>query len=207
MTANEQPIIIGLAGYKRAGKTTVAKILVEEHGFTEFTFAGPLKRALLAINPMVVDSAHDAMDHDERLAQLLHRMSEDELKASIWGAEYRRLLEELGQSIRAIDPDFWVKALEDEVHEALDEGVTRIVVSDVCFENELRALWDLPGVLYPVTRDSAAPKGLESEQVMDRVTYSLAHSDAWFDYVIGNSGTLEELREKVRELVEELEAE
>ena len=41
--------LIGLAGPKGSGKSTVARVLVEKHGFTEMAFADPAKKAVAAI--------------------------------------------------------------------------------------------------------------------------------------------------------------
>lgn len=194
MTASERPTIIGLVGYKRAGKTTVAEILVEEHGFTELTFAGPLKRALREINPIF-----DVGDWGAtfRLGDL--GMTEDELKSSAWGGEYRRLLEALGQSIRAIDPDFWIKALEREVGEAvLVGGVKRIVISDVCFVNEAVAVEAMNGSLVTVSRPAAGPQGLESEELV-----GLANLTWVPDHELDNDGAIDDLRAGVAAMLEQ----
>lgn len=41
--------IVGFAGPAGCGKTTLAKLLVEQHGYTRLSFAGPLKAALAAM--------------------------------------------------------------------------------------------------------------------------------------------------------------
>ena len=46
-------MIIGLTGYARSGKDTVASILVEDYGFTRVAFADPIRDLLLKINPIL----------------------------------------------------------------------------------------------------------------------------------------------------------
>lgn len=121
-------IILGLTGFAQSGKSTVADYLVEHHGFTRVSFAAPLKKMLRTLDPviggspsfkrfggagfrlsdlwevgerMIVDAPDDAPD-----------LSVDQwIKDSGWGEEYRRLLQVLGTDcIRAVDPEFWVKA-------------------------------------------------------------------------------------------------
>ena len=46
-------MIIGLAGYAQSGKDTVAKFLVENHGFERVAFADPIRDLLYELNPIV----------------------------------------------------------------------------------------------------------------------------------------------------------
>ena len=45
-------MIIGLTGYAQSGKDTVAKILVENYGFTRIAFADKIREFLYETNPM-----------------------------------------------------------------------------------------------------------------------------------------------------------
>lgn len=102
--------VIGLTGFAGSGKSTVAEYLVKEHGFTRLSFAAPLKKMLRTLNPIMPDSRPG---HDIHLDQVIALFDGDEtkIKESYYGKEYRRLLQVLGTDcIRAVDPDFWVKA-------------------------------------------------------------------------------------------------
>jgi dephospho-CoA kinase len=44
-------MIIGISGYARSGKDTVANYLVEHHEFTRMAFADAMREALLRLNP------------------------------------------------------------------------------------------------------------------------------------------------------------
>jgi dephospho-CoA kinase len=46
-------MIIGLSGYARSGKDTAADHLVNEYGFTRYSFAAPMKEAMYRLNPIV----------------------------------------------------------------------------------------------------------------------------------------------------------
>lgn len=46
------PKLIGITGYARHGKGSVAKVL-EARGYTVLSFAEPVKRFLLALNPLI----------------------------------------------------------------------------------------------------------------------------------------------------------
>jgi cytidylate kinase len=45
-------MIIGLTGYAQSGKDTVAKILVENYGYTRVAFADKIREFLYETNPM-----------------------------------------------------------------------------------------------------------------------------------------------------------
>jgi dephospho-CoA kinase len=46
-------MIIGLTGYARTGKDTVASVLVKDFGFERIAFADPIRELLYELNPKV----------------------------------------------------------------------------------------------------------------------------------------------------------
>lgn len=140
-------IAIGLTGLARAGKDTVADHLVAEHGFIKLSLAGPLKKMLRTLNPILGyeleeveiqkfggEVLRQAVNvRTIRLLDLAH-LDEEEIKASPYADEYRRLLQVLGTDcIRSVDPDFWVNAMEKDLREG---GYDRVVFNDIRFPNE-----------------------------------------------------------------------
>jgi hypothetical protein len=143
--------VIGLTGYAGSGKSTVANYLVEEHGFTRLSFAAPLKKMLRTLDPILglppifwSKSMGDFRLSDLwKLAEQTEQFSEGEIKAEVWikngpwGDEYRRLLQVLGTDcIRAVDPEFWVKAAVAQMTNP--EG--KYVFDDVRFPNEAKVI-------------------------------------------------------------------
>src|SRR5690606_6998177 len=124
-------MIIGLTGYARAGKSTAAKHLVENHGFTELSFAKALKDMALAVNPIIesLDPDGRAWRHadqliDEgvadvygtvRLAPLVSVYGWDHAKDNY--PEVRGFLQRLGtEGVRGILGDSaWIHVVEDEL--------------------------------------------------------------------------------------------
>ena len=49
-------MIIGLTGFARSGKDSVAKVLVDQYGFTRVAFADKIRELLYEVNPIVNDS-------------------------------------------------------------------------------------------------------------------------------------------------------
>lgn len=141
----ETPMLIGLTGYAQHGKDSVAKVLVEEFGFTRFAFADALKHMALVLNPIIGE-----LDNDEIL-----RLS-DAVEALGWeGAkqdpEVRRFLQVLGtEGARAtFGDDCWVLALDDHINRS---GASRVVISDVRFPNEGDFVYAVGGEVWRITR-------------------------------------------------------
>lgn len=178
-------IIIGLTGYKRAGKDTVADYLVDLHGFTKLSMAAPLKRMIRSLNPLLGGGTRlmDIWDDTETVQK-----NEEWIKGSIYADEYRRLLQLLGTDcVRTIDPDFWVRAMVKEIEES---GADRVVISDVRFPNEGELIWNPQrfqlrkvspsSLLLQVDRDGVEydPAGHESEQWVGAMgEHAVIHND------------------------------
>lgn len=173
--------LIGLAGKAGAGKDSVARILVDEYGYTRIAFADALKRVLERVDPVVDDTG-------EYLTQMLYDFDGnwDQLKQF---PKVRLLLQDMGTAIRDIDPLFWIKAADIP-----DDGVSRAVVTDVRLLNEVSAIKDRGGIVYRVVRSGLeAVNGHHTETELDGYLFP----------TIGNSGTLGDLRTTVKEMMEE----
>jgi hypothetical protein len=147
--------VVGITGLAGSGKSTVANYLVEAHGYTRLSFAGPLKKMLRTLNPIMGLNplAHSAATRVMPLDKVFSAYCEDELsvKDSEYGPEYRRLLQVLGTDcIRAVDPSFWVKAA---VAQMTDED-GKYVFDDVRFPNEAEVIKEInPWGLWHVIRE------------------------------------------------------
>lgn len=170
MTTNSTPksspseaTVVGLTGFAGAGKSTAADYLVENYGFTRLSFAGPLKEMLRTLNPYIVASPVTSVNEEPlRVNDLFTVMTETQIKEGSAGAEYRRLLQVLGTDcIRAIDPDFWVKAAVAQIAKG-----GKYVFDDVRFPNEAGVIQGYnPFSLWNIERDSVqAANGHSSEQ-------------------------------------------
>lgn len=116
-------MIIGLTGYARVGKDTVANILVKDFGFTRVAFADPIRDLLFEMNPLV---------NGVRVQDMVKEYGWEITKSQM---EVRRLLQNLGVGARTLfGTDFWI----DKAFRNIQDG-SRIVVTDVRFINE--ATW------------------------------------------------------------------
>jgi hypothetical protein len=174
-------MIVGLAGYARAGKDTVAGIL-HDAGFRQIAFADALKKVLY--------------DMDPYLAHVVDIHGWEGAKQAPTGV--REALQRLGVACRDhIGRDVWVDAVFHQIEDAYDHaGPTRWVISDVRFPNEFAAVRAHAGHMWRITRPVTGPvNGHISEVAIDGERY---------DQIIDNTGTLADLRRDVLDLIEVL---
>jgi hypothetical protein len=175
--------VIGLIGRAQHGKDSVAKVLVEQHGFTRFAFADKLKAFVYAQNPFV--EYHHVLT---RIQTVVDSVGWEEAKAV---PEVGRLLQVTGTEAarEVLGPDVWVNAVRAEAQRALFDG--GVVFSDVRFPNEAATVYGLGGELWKVVRpdfDSGRDPNHPSEANVDTLPY---------DVLLVNEGTLLDLENGV----------
>ena len=99
-----------------------------------------------------------------------------------WGTEYRR----------TEDPDYWTKAWSRKV-EQLDLERVHVLIDDVRFMNELKAIKAHSGMIIKIERPGFNGANSHASET------SLDDYNAW-DGTIVNDGTLEEFKAKVGQL-------
>lgn len=162
-------VVIGVCGFARTGKDTVASILVERHGFVRRGFADALREQLLVLDPFVSPY--------RRLSDLITDRGWDAAKEDV--PEVRRLMQVYGTDVRRAEhADVWIETLQRWV---ASTDATRIVVPDVRFPNEVGSV----SALVRVTRPGVGPV---NEHVSDNLV-----NDLRADYTISNDGTIEDL--------------
>ena len=152
------PPIIGLSGYARTGKDTVAEILVG-HGYRRVAFADKIREALLLLNPSV--DAHDALGRRATVAQVVSLIGWETAKDSV--PEIRGLLQRLGSDMAhpMFGKDCWVR-----LGLAAVDGPT--VFTDCRFPLEADAIRERGGQMWRVIRPGYGPvNGHVSEIALD----------------------------------------
>jgi len=170
-------MIIGISGYARSGKDTVANYLVENHGFTRLAFADPMREALYALNPSLGTSRMELQD-------VIDEYSWDGYKGTLFGEEIRGLLQRMGTEVgrEMFGETFWVDYLMNKALEVKGD----VVISDVRFLNEANAIKMMNGQVWRVNRPNIeAANSHASEIEMDSFNN--------FDVVITNDTTIDEL--------------
>jgi hypothetical protein len=167
-------MIIGLTGYARSGKDTVANILVDNYKYNRLAFADKIRQLLTEIDPI--------LENGQRLSSTLEEYGWDIAKAK---PEVRRLLQTLGVGARKMFGDnFWVDRALGEVAPA-NYYLYNFVVTDVRFKNEADKIKTKGGQIWRVKRlGVGAVNNHVSESEMD---------DYKVDQILINNGTIEDL--------------
>lgn len=149
--------IIALAGYIGAGKSEVAKHLVDRHGFVLVKFASPLKNMLKSLG----------LTHDHLEGHLKTEPTE-----LLGGQTPRFAMQTLGTEWgrKLIADDLWVRAWRATVVRTMQaHGTAGIVVDDLRFPNEAAIVEEMGGKIWKITRQSARQTGHESERYIDEL--------------------------------------
>ena len=171
-------MLVGLSGYARSGKDTVAGILIERYGFERRAFADVLRQSVYRLNPLCGKSI--------RVQDVVDEYGWEVAKSN---PEVRRLLQVMGTQVgrELFGANVWVdKSMVD-----LPE---RTVFTDLRFPNEATAVRKRGGTVWRVSRrDVGAVNEHESERAMDNYPF-----DAW----VKNDGNLDDLRMQVAFIME-----
>lgn len=172
------PEIIGLVGYARTGKDTVAQTLIEEYGFERVSFADPIRDAVYTLNPYVTEAGL-------RLRNLVDMLGWDAVKVQY--PEVRRLLQVFGTEVarEQWSDSFWIDLGFSKM-----KRNGRYVITDVRFPNEADAVYENGGVLWRVNRPGVGPVNAHAS---DNHIASIQ-----VDYEINNAYSLDELAGGVR---------
>lgn len=210
-------MIIGFVGFIGSGKDTAADYLVNFHEFRRDSFANTLKDAVSAVfgwdRVLLEGRTKQARDWREQKdvwwSERLGRDITPRWVLQYWGTEVCR---------QGFHDDIWIASLENKMRRTTDN----IVISDVRFPNEIKAIHNAGGTVIRVKRGED-PEWYEAAVSMNKgeiqnMTWALskhkieslgihASETAWvggdIDLVIENNGTIDELYEAIKNQVED----
>jgi hypothetical protein len=198
-------VLIGLGGWQKSGKDTLADFLVDDHGYFKTFFSEALNEALLTLNPIV---AH-RQEHDEakcreiaeslgtsyspdalymRIIRYSDIVAEQGYTQAKENLEVRRLLRMMGTEVgrKMFGEDVWTDIIERKIRDAWAAGKP-VVVTGVRYPNELERIRALGGTVAWVKRP-----GIDLDPAHTSET-SLSEED--FDFTVNNDSDLDTLRE------------
>jgi hypothetical protein len=201
-------MIIGFVGFIGSGKDTAADYLVNYHGFRRESFANTLKDAVAHVfgwdRTMLEGRTKQAREWREQVDPWwAERLNMPKLTPrwilQYWGTEVCR---------KAFHDDIWIASLENKLRNSKDD----VVISDVRFPNEIKAIHNLNGKVIRIKRGpdpewyqaaidfNKGPNGNSLWALGQRKLEKLKiHSSetAWvggnIDITITNDGTIDEL--------------
>lgn len=168
-----KPLLIGLTGRARSGKSTAAEHLIGSYLLEHYAFADPLRDGLMSI--FNLDPTDFEGDRKEQPLAWLGR-SPRELMQSM-GTEWAR---------NTVHPDVWVKLAEqnlDYMTNALSP-VIGFVISDVRFENEADFIRKRGGTVIHISRRDAQAVNPHISEAGVELNFN--------DQTLRNDGTVEE---------------
>ena len=210
-------MIIGVCGFIGSGKDTVADYLVNLHHFRRESFANTLKDAVSAVfgwdRTMLEGRTKQAREwreqQDNWWTNRLGIVITPRWVLQNWGTEVCR---------NGFHDDIWIASLENKLRNSQDD----VVISDCRFRNEIKAIKNAGGIVVRVARgaepewyDAAksrnrGPNGNTNWALSGRRLEQLgvhASESAWvgtkFNAVLDNNGTLDELYQQVKHLVQD----
>lgn len=154
-------LLIGISGHARAGKDTIARRLVDAHGFTRLALADPIRA--IAGDVLPGNPTGEPYRSPEWVADW------DAYKAE--RPSVRALLQDLGMACREYLWDHvWLDALRWDIVSARNAGCPGIVVPDVRFCSEGKAIRHMGGEVWFVKRPGVGPaNGHRAEKEIDEI--------------------------------------
>lgn len=193
-----RPRIFLITGYARAGKNTVAKCVVERVrtpmiGFPRFFYCHELSFAqpiYAMIRTLFVQAGLN------RLSDFEYYQTNKEKPIQLFGGKsLRYLLQTLGTEWgrTLINPTIWIDVLHSHINELPDNAT--VVITDCRFKDEHQLTLDYFNdgevALIYVERPNSLPQIQHASEQDIQILKSRA------DVIINNTGTIEELQEKI----------
>jgi hypothetical protein len=167
----EKELILGIGGYAKSGKDTLANLLVEGYGFERHAFADALKSVLYSVSPAVnVDGRYTP------LKKVIDDFGWDDAKR--YHPEIREIQQGLGNGVRDnVADNTWVRVVMETPHGP------RLAIPDTRFPNESDAIHRNGGYVVRIDREGIGPVNNHSSESLDINP----------DLIIANNGKPEEM--------------
>ena len=189
-------MIIGLNGFKSAGKNTVGEYLEDKYGFEQASFAAKLKESAAALFDMPPEDWEWGKNDPNATVSI------DIVKSSVEQYQFkksitvREFLQRYGTEAHrdVFGTDFWV----DYAMKGIDPN-KNIVFTDARFENELQRIKSFGGYNLQVLRPSLFTSDSHASEVPP--------PQHLIDYAVDNHGSFEDLYAQVDDFIDFIDTE
>lgn len=165
-------MIIGITGKKGSGKSSIADYIVDKYGYTQMSWADPLKATIYAFFGITPEQEYE-MKNDPGIKVLLIDDSEQPIIHEQTLRKFEQVLgTEVGREI--FGEDHWVNLLDDRYSYGENDN---IVISDCRFPNEYNWIKNRDGIIINVVRPH-----LDDADMHESETHELG-----YDYQIKNT--------------------
>jgi hypothetical protein len=166
----QYPRLVGLAGKKGTGKTTLCGYLEREYHYKEYSFADPLKRGLMGCFGLTEAQLHDPIQKET--VDPFWNVSPRVLMQRVGTDCLRNTLYKTCPELEWLKGDLFVLLMKRSVQ----ASTKHIVIADVRFKNEVNAIHDLGGVVVYIdrpaistTNNTTTTTAHESESGLDSI--------------------------------------
>jgi dephospho-CoA kinase len=171
-------MLIGLCALKESGKSTVTNFLIKNYDFKEYALALPIKE---------LSKQLFLFDQNQLYG------NQKEIIDEKWNVTPRHVFQKCGYFLRTeFGKDFFIKKFKLWYTENKHKN---IVVSDIRFPNELKAIKELGGIVIKINR-------FKTNQDMDISEQHILSLKS--DFEIDNSNSLDELFSQVTDIMANL---
>lgn len=192
-------MIIGICGLIGSGKGSAADILVEEHNFTKISFADKLKDGVASVFNWDRNNLEGDTDDSRAWREEPDKFWTKEVGKPITP---RLVLQLFGTDCMrdGFFDGIWVSLVKQQL---MHDNTKDYVIPDVRFPNEADMIHSLNGQVWHVKR-GADPVWFRMYQDIG-VEPKDVHESEWrwanvkFDGIIGNNGTMEDLKNQVQD--------
>ena len=203
-------MIVGFVGFIGSGKDTAADYLVNFHGFRRDSFANTLKDAVANVfgwdRTLLEGRTAEARAWREEVdTWWAERLNMPNLTPrwilQYWGTEVCR---------QGFHDDIWIASVENKMRKTTDN----IVISDVRFPNEIKAIHNAGGIVIWVQRGDLPSWHIMAGKANNGDVFAAeklkalgvhASETAWvgrdIDHVISNNSSIDDLYEQIKNLV------
>jgi len=208
-------MIIGVVGFLGSGKGTVGDVLIQNYGYYRLSFADAVKDSV----SVIFGWPRHLLEGDTEESRVFREQPDP-----FWSERFeydvtpRYMMQLMGTEAGrdVFHKNIWIYTLENRMR-----NFENVVVPDVRFPNEINFIRSKKGKIirvkrgpepdwYDLAHAANSDTFLHAPEAYDDMTKTGIHYSEWawvgqeFDYVINNDGSIDELKQKLNNIMEKL---